>query len=287
MPVHLHSTSRNTHRQFPFFVFLILAALSALPALPARASDFATQMLNATYKLFNKDSTATGFFVRDPAASSRQARTNLILVTAGHVFSRMSGDSAVVVLRHPKDDGTYTRDDFTIPIRRGDRPLWTTHPEQDVAVMRVKLPADSGVEPLPLDALATETSFQQSHLHIASPMFVLGFPTRFEANGAGFPVARHASVASFPLTPIQLQKTFLADFTTFSGDSGGPVFLPDPRSGKDPEQSPPLVVGIVLAQFRHDEKIDTLYEERVIHYPLALSTILHAQFIRETIAKLK
>jgi len=45
----------------------------------------------------------------------------------------------------------------------------------------------------------------------------------------------------------------------------------------------PLVVGIVLAQFRHDETVRLEYEERTIHHPLGLGTVLQARFVRETI----
>lgn len=263
---------------------VLCLAIFALAAGPGRAADFATQMLDATYKLFNKDSTATGFFVRDPVAAL-QGRPRVILVTAGHVLEKMTSDTAIIVLRRPNDTGGYTREDISVPIRTRGKALWQTHPDHDVAVMRVKLPMDADVKPLPFDSLATEEAFGTAKLHIASPLFMMGFPTRFESNGAGFPVARHASIASFPLTPVKLQKTFLADFTTFGGDSGGPVFMPDPRR-QDPENAPPLVVGLVLSQFRHDEKIQTLNEERTIHYPLGLSTVLDAPFIREAIERL-
>jgi hypothetical protein len=264
------------------FTFLIAGLLTG----PVRAADFATQMLAATYKLYNKNSTATGFFVTDPIPV-RQERKGLVLVTAKHVFAKMTGTNAIVVLRQTQADGTYKRRDFTVAIRTSDgKPLWTTNTTEDVAVMNVKLPADANVTPLPFEALATEEILKEINLHVTSPLFVLGFPTRMEANGAGFPIARHASVASFPLTPVKPHKFFLADFTTFAGDSGGPVFVPDARRKEETETSPPLIVGMVLSQFRHDETIKMDYEERTIHHPLELSNILHAQFLRDTIALL-
>lgn len=45
------------------------------------------------------------------------------------------------------------------------------------------------------------------------------------------------------------------------------------------------MVGVVLAQSRHDERVTTEYEERVIHHPLGLGTVLHAQFVRDLIEK--
>ena len=40
--------------------------------------------------------------------------------------------------------------------------------------------------------------------------------------------------------------------------------------------------GIVLAQYRHDEQVRMEYEERTIHHPLGLGSVLHSQFVRDT-----
>jgi hypothetical protein len=129
---------------------------------------------------------------------------------------------------------------------------------------------------LPLAALADEARLTAAGLHICSSLFVLTYPQRMEANDAGFAVARQGIIASHPFLPIQRQRTFLADFNTFAGDSGGPVFV----AGTDGH---PLLVGIVLGQFRHDERVKTEYEERTIHHPLGIGIVLHAQFVRDTI----
>jgi hypothetical protein len=47
----------------------------------------------------------------------------------------------------------------------------------------------------------------------------------------------------------------------------------------------PLLIGIVLAQFRHDEQVTTEYEERSIHHPLGLGSVLHAQFVLDAIER--
>ena len=236
----------------------------------ASAADFATETLEATFKLFHKDSTGTCFFLR------READPNLYLVTAAHVLERTKGETAIVVLRERRADGTYQRRDHTLPIRREGQPLWRRHATEDVAVLRLAGTPPVPVAALPLEALADEARLTAAGLHICSALFVLTFPERFEANEAGFAVARQGIIASHPFRPIQTQHTFLADFTTFAGDSGGPVFV----AGADGH---PLIVGLVLAQFRHDERVTMEYEERTIHHPLGLGTVLHAQFIRETI----
>jgi hypothetical protein len=40
---------------------------------------------------------------------------------------------------------------------------------------------------------------------------------------------------------------------------------------------------MVIAQFRHDEQVNTEYEERTIHHPLGLGTVLHAQWVLEAL----
>ncbi len=252
----------------PMLLAVILnATLCALSC----ASDFATEMVNATFKFFHPDSTGTCFLVRREPPDQA-----LYVVTAAHVLERMKGDTAIVVLRERRSDGSLQRRDHTVAIRRDKKPLWVRHTAEDTAVLRLAEPPPVPVDALPLTALADETRLTDAGLHICSPLFVLTYPQRFEANKAGFAVARQGIFASHPFRPAQDYHTYLADFATFPGDSGGPVFV----AGTDGH---PLVVGVVLGQFRHDERITTEYEERTIHHPFGLGIVLHAQFVRDTI----
>jgi hypothetical protein len=163
----------------------IAALFGIISSAIASAGDFATEMVEATFKLFNADSTATCILVRREAPDQ-----TLYLVTAAHVFDGVKGDTAIVVLRARHDDGSYQRHDYTIAVRREGKALWVRHPKEDVAALRLSKPPPVPVAALPLSAIADEAGLTTAGLHICSPLFVLTYPQRFEANDAGFAVAR-------------------------------------------------------------------------------------------------
>jgi hypothetical protein len=252
----------------------ILGSLIALTATQsAAASDFASEVMNATFKLFHPDSTSTCFLVHRP-----QPDTHTYLVTAAHSLERTKGETAILVLRAPQPDGSFKRHDHTISVRKNGTPLWVRHEELDVAVLRLAEQLPVPVTTLPASAFAGEAQLKAAGVHICSPLFVLTYPQRFEANNAGFPVARLGIFASPPLLPVQTHPTFLADFTTFAGDSGGPVFI-------DGTDGHPLIVGVVLAQSHHEDRMKSEYEERIIRHPLGMGTILHAKHVHDTLKK--
>lgn len=259
-------------------ILTLLAML--LPLVNAvRADEAAVPVMKCTFKLFNKDSTATCFLLHEEKDSKR-----IFLVTAAHVLEKATGDEAILVLREAKEDGTYVRKDVPIKIRDGEKILWTKHKEEDVGVMLLK--AKEGIEltSLPTSALAREEDLKTEGLTVCSTVWMFGYPARMEANGAGFPIARKASIASYPIVPVEPHHTFMADCSTFAGDSGGPVFV---ARQKGEIAGQPLLVGMVVAQYRNDEKIKMLHEERTIRHRLSLGKVVQAEFIRQTVEAVK
>ena len=96
-----------------------------------RADPAALSVMEGTFKLFNRDSTATCFLLHGEGEPRE-----VYLVTAAHVLEKATGEEAILVLRDARPDGTYVRRDVPFKIRKGDRSLWTKHGEEDVAAMR-------------------------------------------------------------------------------------------------------------------------------------------------------
>jgi hypothetical protein len=211
-------------------------------------------MMRATFKLFNKDSTATCFLLRDGG--------DVFLVTAAHTVEKASGETSLLVLRD-RDGDTWKRRDEKVAIR-----------EADLAVLKLELEVPEEAT-LPVTAVKAD-----GFPRFGDPVMLLTYPARVEANGAGFPIARRAIVASYPAEPMAEHPTFLLDATAWDGDSGGPVFA-DAGDGR------PQVVGLVIERINHVENIKSDRETRKIETPMGLSKALGAKLILDTIRRAK
>ncbi len=257
---------------------LLLAAALLLPCL-SQAETATERLIQATFKVFNSGSTATGFLVRDPAPDA--ARTNVLLVSAGHTFTKAKGESVLLVCRTKDSQGAWQRLDHKVTIRNGTNDLWTCHPSQDVAVIRCALPPQAVFEALPLAALADEKTAEARGLTVGSRLFYFGYPHRTEANGAGFPLYREGVVSGYPLFPITQYPLFLFSAPTFAGDSGAPVALADGGS------QPLLIIGLVNTRTQQNDHLKSDEWDVTFKRDMNLGSLLHAAFIRETINLLK
>ena len=264
------------HTQFAaLFISLIVGWLPARGVAaeekPRPAASALERLLSATGKLAGKDSAGTCFLLRPPAIAG-WSNDVFILVTAAHALSEVPGTEARLVLREKRPDGSYLRREIPLPIRSGDLPLWRKHPEEDVAVLRFTLPREVTCDPPDFGQLAKAADFGDGGVALGADTWILGYPAQLEVNGAGFPVLRHGTIASLPLLPLATHRTFLVDFNTFGGDSGGPVMQRD--SGQ--------IIGLVLGMHRQTDHTVIPFEERTVHHPLGLAIVAHAGVIRET-----
>lgn len=221
--------------------------------------------MRATFKLFNKDSTATCFLLRDGG--------DVFLVTAAHTVEKASGETSLLVLRDRHGDAWKRRDE-KVAIREGDKPLWTKHPDADLAVLKLAIEVPEEAT-LPVAAVKAD-----GFPRFGDPVMLLTYPARVEANGAGFPIARRAIIASYPAEPMKEHPTFLLDATAWDGDSGGPVFA-DAGDGR------PQIVGLVIERINHVENIKSDRETRKIETPMGLSKALGAPLILDTLRRAK
>ena len=256
----------------------LLAAALLLPCL-TRAETAAERLMSATFKIFNPDSTATGFLLCDESPDA--ARTNVILVTAGHALQKAKGDHVLLVCRVKDAQGAWQRLDHKVVIRQGTNALWTCHPSQDVAVIRCALPPHARFEALPQTALADEAQAAGAGMTIGSRLFYVGYPHRTEANSAGFPLFREGVVSGYPLFPATLYPMFLFSASTFAGDSGAPVALADAGLEK------PLIVGLVTTRTQQNDKLNSAEWDITFKRDMDLGSILHASFILEALRLLK
>lgn len=252
-----------------------LAACLLLPCV-ARAAPPAERLMHATFKVFNPDSTSTGFLLRDTAPDAAPA--DVILVTAAHTFTKAKGDHVLLVCRTRDGAAGWARRDHKVLIREGTNALWTCHPSQDVAAIRCTLPTNAVYEALSQETLADDTP---AGLTVGSRLFFLSYPYRTEANKAAFPLYREGVVSGYPLLPVSAYPSFMFSASTFAGDSGAPVALAAP-GGPDGL----LVVGLIITRTQQNDKLKSAEWDLTFKRDMDLGAILHAAYIRETLALL-
>jgi len=240
----------------------------------ASAQSPEENLINATFKVYNKASTGTGFLLRDPAPNA--SPTNVILITAAHAFQKASDDSVLLVCRVYGEEG-WKRHDHKVMIRNGTNELWTAHPTQDVAVIRCTMPPDVNFFALPMTAIAHEADAQAAGLTVGSRLFYFGFPFQLESNKAAFPLFREALVTAYPLFPVARYPTIYITAPAFGGDSGAPVAL------RQTNTSIPLVVGIVISRTQQNDKFSN--DDWTIHFKrdMNLGSFVQAEYIHETL----
>ena len=240
----------------------------------ACAGEPIDDLLEATFRIADKDQSGTCFLVQPKVVDAANPR-RVILVTAAHVIDQMTGSTCDVFLRTKDEEGRFSRRPLTITIRDGRKHLWTRQLDTDIATLFIDLPEGVSASPIPFEQLADEARVINRTVRVGRETWVPCYPAKLEANEAGWPVVRHGSVASHPLTPVKSMRTILVDYKNFGGDSGAPVaIIVNDR---------PLIIGVVSGMHRQTDRSSLPFEERVMHTPLGLSIVTQAAYLRETI----
>src|SRR5580698_7687232 len=218
-----------------------------------------------------KRTVGTGFLVSDPTPDGKP---RVVLVTANHVFAKMPGAVATVGFRVENADGSWRYDPEPLTIRDGTKQLWTRHPNMDVAVISITVPAPFAKAAIPESWLAGDDTFNKYGVEPGDEMMALGYPQGFSANEAGFPILKAGRIASFPLSPVSAFPTFLLDLNVLPGYSGGPVFTErsaTPAGAAPAADAQPFIAGLITQEMELDSQ------------NLSIGFVTHAEFIRQTL----
>ena len=251
--------------------------LASLLASSLHAADDSTPLENAlrgVCRINQGNTSGTAFIV---AVKDELDRTRHFVVTAAHVFDSFPEPECRLMLREKKDDGNYERRATSVKIRGDNKPLWTRHPDLDIAALPIELPEKVDVLPFSLDQIAEEKLAAEKKLRVGSEVWIPCFPAQLEANGAGWPITRKGTIASHPLAPLAAARTIMVDYSHFGGDSGAPIVAI--------VENKPVVIALTFAMARQSDRTVTPFEERTVHMPLGIALAIQSPYIRETIEK--
>ncbi len=230
--------------------------------------DLTVALIKATVQIDQPISEAkrmvgTGFLISVPRADGT---TQIVLVTAAHVFEKMPAADVRIGWRVQAAKGSWSYVPSNMTIRSATGPVWYQHPAQDIAVIPVNVPESLRDSAIPASWLADDTTFINERVVAGDEMITLGYPHGLSANVAGFPILRAGRLASYPISPSNIYPTFLIDLTAVPGNSGGPVFMTS-QGGKGHT----FIAGVLIKQVEDDNQ------------RLELGVVTDAIFVRETI----
>lgn len=221
--------------------------------------DVSTILMRSTYKIQDGKSLGTVFIMGEPSPDM-PGKLYYVLITAAHVLEGMKSDVATIHLR--KQEGEkFSKLLYPLQIKKDGKSLWIKHPDVDIAAMRVKLPKEADVPLISTNLIETDEIPEQFQVHLGDQLLVLGFPYGAEANVTGFPILRSGRIASYPLIPTKINKTFLLDFEVFKGNSGGPaLFYSENRvyGGGTHIGNIQFIMGIVSQEKDVTERVESL-----------------------------
>lgn len=241
--------------------------------------DLTLGLINATIQLdqpraSGRRTVGTGFLIAAPRADGSP---RVILVTAQHVLAQMDDPEARIGWREAQADGSWRFDPEPLRIRdEAGNPLWTRHPERDIAVMEISAPEPFATAAIPIAWLGDGDTFEHWQVRPGDELLALGYPHGLSSNRAGFPILRMGRIGSWPLTPITAFPTFLLDFAVSPGNSGGPVFWTPSahRRPNAPQPDHPYIAGVLVQEVQGGGE------------GLDLGVVAHAVYVREAIALL-
>jgi len=236
---------------------------------------------------------ASGFLYGHPLFDDTKRVTDyrVYLVTNRHVLAGLSQ----AYLRCNPQAAKRARE-FDLGLFDGDRPLWFTHPDEEVDVAAMPINFDL------LQESGMQVAYFQGDQHTATIdamnalgvtegdfTYVLGFPMGLVGEHRNTVIVRSGTLARVRDVLARSSKIFLVDAFVFPGNSGGPVVLKPEAiaiEGTKPQVAPYLI-GIVQAYVPYQDVAVSLQTSRprvFFEENAGLAAVHPVDFIEETIA---
>lgn len=212
-----------------------------------------------------------------------------VLITAAHVLDSMIGNKANLYMRSKEKNG-YKTVIYPIIIRNNKSSFYIKHPTMDIAAMNVTLPDYYEYPKLATSFLSNDSIIDYWRITTGEIIDCLGFPLCPTDSIGTFPVLRTGKIASYPLTPSNIYKSFLFDFEIYNGNSGGPVIFQEARSRGRVTAERTFSMDEGYIQFILGLITDSIYVQEkdqsgklIKKTEIKMGSVIQARFILETI----
>lgn len=265
------------------FIFLVK------PIYSQTIIELNTELMKSTFKIKGLDGSYGTAFILGKPVQNDPRKAKYVLITANHVLRGMKGDTAIIFLRKPQNNGTYKKFEYKFRIRKSGHPLWVSHDSADVSALYISLPKDISINLLSVGILGFDDIYKKIDIHPGDLFMCLGYPLGAESNESGFPILRRGILSSFPILPTKSVRSFLLDVKIFKGNSGGPVyFVQSGRTyrGSLHAETTQFIAGLISKEKVKQIYVKTDYKESLESQQLGLAIVIPSIFIKETIDKL-
>jgi len=106
------------------------------------------------------------------------------------------------------------------------------------------------------------------------------YPFKVRIRQGGFPILRTGRIASFPLTPASIVKSYLFDIFVYPGNSGGPVYFSYSGRAMGGGMAMGTFVGILGLVIQSENSAIPAFSDK----PMNLGIIVPSHFIKETLS---
>lgn len=293
----LRTTHKNMFKILALITGLIISEYSFAQSDSSDLDiDINIKLMKSTFCIGGEGSCGTGFIMlrKNKNLGGKSTDLDIVFITAAHVLDSIKGNKAIIYLRK-EENNIYTTIPCPIIIRKGNKNFYKKHPSMDIAVMFVTLlPGFDYKDILNETWLANDTDLVNYKIRTGETLNCLGFPMCIYDTIGNFPILRSGKIASYPLIPTNIYKTFSFDFEVYAGNSGGPVYFF--KDGINPNQikknefkiggrSSQLILGLITQQKYVDTRANNgALVERTY---LKLGVVIQAPYILETIKMLE